>query len=203
MTLPNPQFVQIAGLTNFDLETKSGIEIKPGLRIFTPWAYLAWQLGGSLAYSLVKIHAQQRIAPSQYLLRQLIGNRPTLLPVEDFLDYVQNALAIFVIDAPFIPEILIFIENLLAVVEKSPYTVLVYTLPATETNLLTAVKNLVNPPQENQPDYLTINPKIEPTVKDKAAATLVGLDEESPLISGINYRRKLMWYLKFSRDRPQ
>ncbi|MBD2547773.1 DUF499 domain-containing protein [Planktothricoides raciborskii] len=145
LTLPNPKLVQVAGLTNFDLEIKSGMEIKPGLRIFTPWGYLAWQLGGSFAYSLVKIHDEQRVAPSQYLLRQLLGVRPTLLLVEDFLDYVQNAIAILGIDDPFIPEILIFIENLIAVVEKSPYTVLVYSLPATETNLLTAVKNLLNP----------------------------------------------------------
>ncbi len=145
LTLPNPNLVQVAGLTNFDLEIKSGVEVKPGWRIFTPWGYLAWQLGGSFAYSLVKIHDEQRVAPSQYLLRQLMGFRPTLLLVEDFLDYVQNAIAFLGIDAPFIPEILIFIENLMAVVEKSPYTVLVYSLPATETNLLTAVKNLLNP----------------------------------------------------------
>ncbi len=145
LTLPNPQLVQVAGLTNFDLEIKSEMEVKPGLRIFTPWGYLAWQLGGSFAYSLVKIHDEQRVAPSQYLLRQLMGVRPTLLLVEDFLDYVQNAIAILGIDDPFIPEILIFIENLIAVVEKSPYTVLVYSLPATETNLLTAVKNLLKP----------------------------------------------------------
>jgi len=145
LTLPNPNLVQVAGLTNFDLEIKSGMEVKPGLRIFTPWGYLAWQLGGSFAYSLVKIHDQQRVAPSQYLLRQLMGVRPTLLLVEDFLDYVQNAIAILGIDDPFIPEILIFIENLIAVVEKSPYTVLVYSLPATETSLLNAVKTLINP----------------------------------------------------------
>ncbi len=180
LSLPNPQLVQVAGLTNFDLEIKSGMEIKPGLRIFTPWGYLAWQLGGSFAYSLVKIHDEQRVAPSQYLLRQLMGDRPTLLLVEDFLDYVQNAIAIFGSDAPFIPEILIFIENLIALVEKSPYTVLVYSLPATETNLLTAVKNLVNPKQETQPDHLAINPKIEPTVENKAeAVTLVSLDEQT------------------------
>jgi hypothetical protein len=145
LTLPNPQLVQVAGLTNFDLEIKSGMEIKPGLRIFTPWGYLAWQLGGSFAYSLVKIHDEQRVAPSQYLLRQLIRERPSLLLLEDLLDYVQNAIAILGTDDPFIPEILIFIENLIAVVEKSANTVLVYSLPANETNLLTAVKNLVNP----------------------------------------------------------
>jgi hypothetical protein len=174
LTLPNPQFVQVAGLTNFDLEIKSGMEIKPGLRIFTPWGYLAWQLGGSFAYSLVKIHDEQRVAPSQYLLRQLMGvrdsvaeqYRPTLLLVEDFLDYVQNAIAIFGIDAPFIPEILIFIENLLAVVEKSPYTVLVYSLPATETNLLTAVKNLLN-------SHLIINSRSE-AYKPTGMASLTG-----------------------------
>jgi Protein of unknown function (DUF499) len=145
LSLPNPQLVQVAGLTTFDLEIKSGMEIKPGCRIFTPWGYLAWQLGGSFAYSLVKIHDEQRIAPSQYLLRQLMGINPKLLLVEDFLDYVQKAIAILGIDDPFIPEILIFIENLIAVVEKSANIVLVYSLPATETNLLTAVKNLVKP----------------------------------------------------------
>jgi hypothetical protein len=145
LSLPNPQLVQVAGLTTFDLEIKSGMEIKPGLRIFTPWGYLAWQLGGSFAYSLVKIHDEQRIAPSQYLLQQLIGINPKLLLLEELLDYVQKAIAILGIDDPFIPEILIFIENLIAVVEQSANTVLVYSLPATETNLLTAVKTLINP----------------------------------------------------------
>lgn len=145
LTLPDPKLVQVAGLTTFDLEVKSGMEIKPGWRVFTPWGYLAWQLGGSFAYSLVKIHDEQRVAPSEYLLRQLMGDRPTLLLVEDFLDYVLWAIAVLGNDAPFIPEILRFIENLMAVVEKSPYTVLVYSLPGTETNLLTAVKNLLQP----------------------------------------------------------
>ncbi len=147
-SLPNPESVQVAALTEFDLDIHSGIEVEPGLRIFTPWGYLAWQLGGSFAYSLLKIHDAQRVAPSEYLLRQLMSDRPTLILLEYFVDYVHRAIDVLGTDDSFLQQLLIFIQNLTVVVEELSNTVLVCSLPANEASLVTVVESLVNPNDE-------------------------------------------------------
>lgn len=162
-SLPNPESVQVAALTEFDLDIHSSIEVEPGLRIFTPWGYLAWQLGGSFAYSLLKIHDAQRVAPSQYLLRQLMGDRPTLILLQSFVDYVQQTVNSLGSDALFSQQLLIFIQNLTAVVEELSNTVLVCSLPANQASLVTAVETLVNPNDEtNGNNHLETSNSIEP-----------------------------------------
>ena len=192
VSLPTSDSFKVAAFVSFDLDIHTGIEVEPGLRIFTPWGYLAWQLGGTFAYSLVKIHDEQRVAPSEYLLRSFLGDFSTLLLLEDFLDYVEQTVDILGRDAQFSQQLLIFIQNLTAVVEGKSNIVLVYSLPATEDNLMAAIAQRVNPNdrpnQDNDAETgnfasietSEIPSKIQPSEqKIKQAIAVVSLDEHT------------------------
>ncbi|MGJ5674918.1 MAG: hypothetical protein ACR9NN_15100 [Nostochopsis sp.] len=60
-TLPDPGNVRIAYFIGLDIDVNTGILVEDNLRIFTPWGYLAWQIGGHEAYSLVQNADQQYI----------------------------------------------------------------------------------------------------------------------------------------------
>ena len=104
--------------------------VRPGRRILTPWGYLAWQIGGAETYALVETEDQQRIAPGNDVLRKLFGNDPVLLLLDEFLVYVENAMALPVGDSTFGRQVLTFIQKLTEVVRDLPKTVLVYSLQA-------------------------------------------------------------------------
>ncbi len=147
--LPDPGTVQVATFIGLDFDAVTGIEID-GTQILTPWGYLAWQLGGAAAYNLIKTNDQQRVAPGNDIWRQIIGDRPTLLLLDEFLIFVQNAMGVKVEDSNLGRQVLTFIQKLTEVVRELPCTVLVYSLQASvqeaigDEGLLSALDKLVS-----------------------------------------------------------
>lgn len=139
-SLPNPGEVKVASFIGLDMDAATGtgelgirnweLRIAPTSRILTPWGYLAWQIGGYDAYGLVETQDQQRIAPGNDILRQLFGDQPVLLLMDELLIYIENAMGITVGDSTFGRQILTFIQKLTEVVRELPKTVLVYSLQA-------------------------------------------------------------------------
>ena len=129
-TLPDPGQVKVAAFIGLDIDASTGIQIANGPRILTPWGYLAWQIGGSSAYALVETVDQQRIAPGNDVLRQVFGDRSILLLMDEFLVFVENAMALVVGDSTFGRQVLTFVQKLTEVVRDLPKTVLVYSLQA-------------------------------------------------------------------------
>ncbi len=128
--LPDPGKIQIAEFIGLDINASTGIKIKNGPHILTPWGYLAWQLGGYDAYSLVEINDQNRTAPGNNELRQILGDRPNLILIDEFLVYVENAMGVIVGDSTLGRQVLTFVQKLTEVVADRPKTVLVYSLQA-------------------------------------------------------------------------
>jgi hypothetical protein len=129
-TLPDPGTVKTVAFIGLDIGASTGIEVEPGKRILTPWGYMAWEIGGAETYALVEIEDQQRIAPGNDVLRKIFGNDPVLLLLDEFLVYVENAMALTVGDSTFGRQVLTFIQKLTEVVRDLPKTVLVYSLQA-------------------------------------------------------------------------
>ncbi|MGL5872515.1 MAG: ATP-binding protein [Xenococcaceae cyanobacterium] len=129
-TLPDPGAVKTVAFIGLDVGASTGIEVEPGKRILTPWGYMAWEIGGAEAYALVETEDQQRIAPGNDVLRKVFGNDPVLLLLDEFLVYVENAMALPVGDSTFGRQVLTFIQKLTEVVRELPKTVLVYSLQA-------------------------------------------------------------------------
>ena len=128
--LPDPGLVRVAAFIGLDIGASTGIQIENGPRILTPWGYLAWQIGGSNTYALVETEDQQRIAPGNDVLRQVFGDQPILLLMDEFLVYVENAMGLVVGDSTFGRQVLTFVQKLTEVVRDLPKTVLVYSLQA-------------------------------------------------------------------------
>lgn len=129
-TLPDPGQVKVAAFIGLDIDASTGIQIKNGPHILTPWGYLAWQIGGTEAYALVETVDRQRIAPGNDVLRQVFGDRPILLLMDEFLVFVENAMGLVVGDSTFGRQVLTFVQKLTEVVRDLPKTVLVYSLQA-------------------------------------------------------------------------
>lgn len=129
-TLPNPGEVNVASFIGLDTDVTTGIEVAEGKRVFTPWGYLAWQLEGEKTYQLVEQQDKKRIAPGNDILRQLFADKPTLILIDEFLVYVENAMALQVEDSNLGRQVLTFIQKLTEVVRDLPNAVMVYSLQA-------------------------------------------------------------------------
>ncbi|XHX78983.1 MAG: ATP-binding protein [Stenomitos frigidus ULC029] len=128
--LPNPGTVDVATFIGDDFSATKGTQIPDGPQVLTPWGYLAWQLGGKEAYEIVRADDEQRVAPGNDVWRKIIGDRPTLILLDEFLNYVENALGVEVKDSTLGKQVLTFIKKLPDVVAELPRTVLVYSLQA-------------------------------------------------------------------------
>ncbi|WP_189524952.1 ATP-binding protein [Nostoc sp. 'Peltigera membranacea cyanobiont' 232] len=148
--LPNPGNVRVAHFIGFEAGAIKGIEIDDSPPIFTPWGYLAWQLGGHHAYSLLATEDQQKVAPGNEVWRKILGDTPNLILIDELLVFVESAMAVQVGDSNFGRQVLIFIQKLTEIVRELPKTVLVYSLQASvaesfgNEGLLSALDKLVS-----------------------------------------------------------
>jgi hypothetical protein len=127
--LPDPGPVKVASFIGLEMGAQKGLEVD-GVNIFTPWGYIAWQLGGQTGYNFLAEEDQKRVAPGNDTLRKLIGSEPTLILLDEFLVFVENAMAVEVADSTFGRQVLTFVQRLTEVVRELPKTVMVYSLQA-------------------------------------------------------------------------
>ncbi len=121
--LPSSQ-VQIAAFDGENADPANGRAMEPGLRAFTPWGELAYQLQGKAGYELVKPSDVARVAPGAGTLRELFDNRPTLILLDELSVYLRK-----VGNIPNAKEQLTaFLTAIFKAVESSPNAALVYTL---------------------------------------------------------------------------
>lgn len=148
--LPNPGDVRVAHFIGFDVGVVQAMEIDGSPPIFTPWGYLAWQLGGHEAYSLLATEDQQKIAPGNDVWRKILGDKPNLILIDELLVFVESAMAVQLGDSTFGRQVLTFVQKLTEVVRELPKTVLVYSLQASvaesfgNEGLLSALDKLVS-----------------------------------------------------------
>lgn len=128
--LPNPGIVDVATFIGDDFSATQGTLIPDGPQVLTPWGYLAWQLGGKEAYEVVRADDEQRVAPDNDVWRKIIGDRPALILLDEFSNYVETAFAVKVEDSNLGRQILAFVKRLPDVIAELPKAVLVYSLQA-------------------------------------------------------------------------
>lgn len=129
-TLKNPGTVDVVAFIGLDVDASTGVQIPGGPRILTPWGYLAWKVGGQETYDLVAQQDQQKVAPGNDIIRQILGDRTVLILMDELLVYVENAMGIRVEDSTLGRQVLTFMQKLTEVVRDLPKTVLVYSLQA-------------------------------------------------------------------------
>jgi len=92
--IPPPGAVRIAGIVGSELDPTGGL-LHPDVTTYTLWGELAYQLGGPAGYRLVADSDRQtKAAPGSGLLDQLIGDRPTLILIDEIARYLRAAGAV-------------------------------------------------------------------------------------------------------------
>ncbi|MEB3827653.1 DUF499 domain-containing protein [Phormidium sp. CCY1219] len=108
------------------MNIRQGIAVENHCPILTPWGLLGWQLSGESGYALMATAADEWVAPSQETLKKLLSPQPTLILIDDFLSYVEQAIALPETESNFALQLQVFLDNLTAVVRELPQAMLVY-----------------------------------------------------------------------------
>lgn len=123
-----PKGLRCAVLSGIDLDASTGRKEKDGPHLRTLWGELAWQLGRGEAYALVEKQDQERAAPGADVLRRIIGEKPTLILLDEVLVYVESAKAIPYADTTLGRQVMVFLQRLTEVVRGLSKAALVYSL---------------------------------------------------------------------------
>jgi hypothetical protein len=117
--------VRVAALDGENTDPANGRQLEPGLRAFSLWGELAYQLGGVPAYERVRNSDEKHIAPGAEVLREFFGNRPTLILLDEISVYLRKVERAFP-DAS--RQFTAFVHALFKAVASTPQVALVYTL---------------------------------------------------------------------------
>jgi hypothetical protein len=92
---PNPSDILVAGIVGSDLDSELGISHDDDhLHAHTIWGELAYQLGGRAGYELAKSSDLKKVAPGTGLLEALVGDRPTLIMLDEIARHLRAAKAV-------------------------------------------------------------------------------------------------------------
>ena len=117
--------VRVAALDGENTDPANGRQLEPGLRAFSLWGEMAYQLGGRAGYELVRNSDERHIAPGTEVLRELFCNQSTLLMLDEISVYLRKVERAFP-DAG--RQFAAFVHALFKAVASTPRVALVYTL---------------------------------------------------------------------------
>jgi hypothetical protein len=86
-TIPKAHTAVFVG-TEFDAITGRKGDGEPTRK--TPWGEIAWQLGGPEAFAKVAEHDAQCVAPAGDVLREMLPAGPTLILMDELLNYISS-----------------------------------------------------------------------------------------------------------------
>lgn len=90
--LPQPGQVRVAGVVGSDLDPTTGLyHPEDDVRTYTLWGELAYQLAGASGYKLAEESDRHRAAPGTGLFKELIGDQPTLLMLDEIARHMRVA----------------------------------------------------------------------------------------------------------------
>ena len=151
--------VRIAAFDGENADPANGRLMEPGLRAFTPWGELAYQLAGREGYELVKPSDVGRMAPGADTLRELFAGKPTLILLDELSVYLRKIASL-----PGAREQLTaFLTSLFKAIESSPNAVLVYTLAVGKDGKVADAYGAANTVTNTVTAYLLQQIQLSPT----------------------------------------
>ena len=147
--LPRPDGVRVAVVDGQFFDPTTGKQT-PDADIVarTVWGWIAWGLGGREGYELVRAQDQARVAPGGDALVELLKGGPSLILLDELLQYLISAGGIRVEKTTLRDETLSFLQRLTAAVGSVDDAALVYSLQSSKresleyTGLLQTVEHL-------------------------------------------------------------
>ncbi|NJN32001.1 MAG: ATP-binding protein [Synechococcales cyanobacterium RM1_1_8] len=121
--------VQVSAIDGRDLDSESGTyHAETGLTTYTLWGEIAYQLGGIDGYQLIKGSDEKRISPGTSVLERLIGDRPTLIILDEIARHLRAAKARKVENSDLAEQVVAFLFSLMDLAASCQNLVLVYSL---------------------------------------------------------------------------
>lgn len=147
--LPRPEGVRVAVVDGQFFDPITGKPM-PGHDAVarTVWGWVAWSLGGLEGYELVRAQDEARVAPGADALIELLKGGPSLILLDELLQYLISAGGIGIEQTTLRDETLSFLQRLTAAVGSVDNAVLVYSLQSSKresleyTSLLQTVEHL-------------------------------------------------------------
>lgn len=127
--------VRIAAFDGENADPVNGRLVGNEIRAKTPWGELAYGLAGCKGYELIQASDEQGVAPGAETIRELFGNEPTLILLDELSVYLRKLKAKERDRAG--GQITAFLTGLFKAVESSPQAALVFTLAIGKSGLAT------------------------------------------------------------------
>ena len=147
--LPRPDRVRLAVVDGQFFDATSGKRApNEAIMAKTLWGWIAWALGGPEGYELVRAQDEARVAPGGDALVELLKRGPSLILLDEFLEYLISAGGVRVEQTTLRDETLSFLKRLTVAVGSVDNSVLVYSLQSSKresleyTSLLNTVEHL-------------------------------------------------------------
>ena len=118
------------------------------ITVRTVWGWVAWALGGRDGYDLLRAQDEARVAPGGDALVALLKGGPSLILLDELLEYLISAGGVRIEQTTLRDETLSFLKRLTVAVGNVNNAVLVYSLQSSKresleyTNLLHTVEHL-------------------------------------------------------------
>ena len=147
--LPRPDGVRVAVVDGQFFDSTNGKRSPTGdISARTLWGWIAWALGGPEGYDLVRAQDEARVAPGADALIELLRGGPSLILLDEVLQYLISAGGIRIEQTTLRDETLSFLHRLTGAVGSVDNAVLVYSLQSSKresleyTSLLSTVEHL-------------------------------------------------------------
>ncbi len=129
-----PEKVHRAVLVGTGRSPADVLHTRDGLEIRTSWGDMAWQLGGREGYELMRRHDEEGIAPGTEQLQELFARfSPALILIDEWVAYLRQLYDARPQPGGTFDSNLTFVQTLTEAVKAAPNTLLVATLPESDT----------------------------------------------------------------------
>lgn len=129
--LPQVGDIDVIGIVGSDLDPADGVRHpEDDVTTYTLWGELAYQLGGRDGYERARKSDQTRSGAGTGLFSDLIGNRPTLIMIDEIARHLRTASAIPTAsgDSNLAEQTVAFLMSLMEFVSSQEQVVLVLTM---------------------------------------------------------------------------
>jgi len=116
--------VRVAAFDGENADPANGRMLENGVLAKTPWGELAHALAGKQGFERVRASDEKHMAPGASTLRELFGDQPTLILLDELSVYLRSVQSI----SKARGQLTAFLTRLLSAVESTPRAALVYTL---------------------------------------------------------------------------
>ena len=121
--LAAPTDVAVAAFDGEASDPSNGRSMGEGIRAFTPWGEIAFQIGGAAAYEIVRRSDETRRAPGADTLIEIFGEKPVLVVLDELGEYLRKCPDAFGRD-----QLAAFMKALFSATESRGRAAVVFTL---------------------------------------------------------------------------